>query len=132
MAPRSITLAGMSIVVAVYVVALFPATASAATAYMVGDDDGWDTGVDYRAWVEGKEFVVGDTLEFVYSVSGDDAHTVVVMDEGDYNDCTSLNYLPTLSSGDDTVVLRQSGTWYFSSGVGDDCNDGLKLSVDVQ
>ncbi|XP_051197324.1 blue copper protein-like [Lolium perenne] len=122
----------MSIVVAVYVVALFPATASAATAYMVGDDDGWNTGVDYSAWVEGKEFVVGDTLEFVYSVSRDDAHTVVVMDEGDYNDCTSLNYLPTLSSGDDTVVLRQSGTWYFSSGVGGDCNDGLKLSVDVQ
>jgi hypothetical protein len=55
----------MSIVVAVYVVALFPATASAATAYMVGDDDGWNTGVDYSAWVEGKEFVVGDTLGIV-------------------------------------------------------------------
>jgi hypothetical protein len=70
--------------------------------------------------------------EFVYDVSGDDAHNVVVMDERDYNDCSSLSNLPMLNSGDDTVVLRQSGTWYFSSGVGDDCNDGLKLSVDVQ
>jgi hypothetical protein len=44
------------------VAALLPATTSAATAYVVGDDDGWDTGVDYDAWLEGKEFVLGDTL----------------------------------------------------------------------
>jgi hypothetical protein len=65
MALLRITLAVMAIVVAVYVVALFPATASAATAYMVGDDDGWDTGVDYSAWVEDKGFLVGDTLGIV-------------------------------------------------------------------
>jgi hypothetical protein len=53
------------------VAALLPATTSAATAYVVGDDDGWDTGVDYSAWLEGKEFVVGDTLGmYVFFIAG--------------------------------------------------------------
>jgi hypothetical protein len=41
--------------------ALLPATASAAD-YKVGDDSGWDLGVDYDAWASGKTFNVGDTL----------------------------------------------------------------------
>ena len=41
--------------------ALLPAPASAKT-YVVGDDAGWDTGVDYDAWARGKKFKVGDTL----------------------------------------------------------------------
>lgn len=33
-----------------------------ATQYVVGDDQGWNSGVDYYAWVEGKTFHVGDSL----------------------------------------------------------------------
>ena len=60
MAPRAIKLlAAMAVFVAM--AALLPATASAAV-YIVGDGSGWDLGVDYRAWADGKNFTVGDTL----------------------------------------------------------------------
>lgn len=59
MASPKVALAAMAVVVAV--AALLPATASAAS-YTVGDDSGWDIGIDYRAWASGKKFRVGDTL----------------------------------------------------------------------
>lgn len=33
-----------------------------ATEYVVGDDEGWNSGVDYYAWLDGKTFYVGDVL----------------------------------------------------------------------
>lgn len=30
--------------------------------YVVGDDKGWAPGVDYQAWVDGKDFYMGDKL----------------------------------------------------------------------
>jgi hypothetical protein len=60
MASRAITLlAAMAVFAAV--AALLPATASAAS-YTVGDGSGWDLGIDYAAWADGKKFRVGDTL----------------------------------------------------------------------
>jgi hypothetical protein len=50
------------IAAAIAVVVLLPATVSAAASYRVGDDSGWDNGVDYDAWAAGKKFKVGDTL----------------------------------------------------------------------
>jgi ABC-type sugar transport system substrate-binding protein len=60
MASSAITLlAALAAVVAM--TALLPATASAAS-YTVGDSSGWDLGIDYGAWADGKKFRVGDTL----------------------------------------------------------------------
>ena len=39
---------------------LVPATAK--KTFTVGDDSGWDVGVDYDAWKSHKKFKVGDTL----------------------------------------------------------------------
>ena len=50
------------IITAVAVAALLPSTVSAAASYRVGDDSGWEIGVDYDAWAAGKKFEVGDTL----------------------------------------------------------------------
>lgn len=30
--------------------------------HIVGDDQGWNSGVDYETWASGKTFTVGDTL----------------------------------------------------------------------
>ena len=56
------SLATLLIITAVALTALLPATASAAASYRVGDDSGWEIGVDYDAWAAGKKFKVGDTL----------------------------------------------------------------------
>ena len=52
----------VAVAVAVAVAALLPSTVSAAASYRVGDDSGWEIGVDYDAWAAGKKFKVGDTL----------------------------------------------------------------------
>lgn len=33
-----------------------------ANEFFVGDDYGWELGIDYQAWAAGKEFYVGDKL----------------------------------------------------------------------
>lgn len=33
-----------------------------ATQYIVGDDQGWTSDVDYYSWMDGKTFHVGDSL----------------------------------------------------------------------
>ncbi|GJN23068.1 hypothetical protein PR202_gb10685 [Eleusine coracana subsp. coracana] len=107
--------------------ALLPATASAAS-YRVGDDSGWDNGVDYDAWAGGKKFKVGDTLEFLYS---EGFHNVVVVDAASYAACAIPGNAPTLTSGDDRVALRQAGQWFFICGVAGHCESGMKLAVNV-
>ncbi|PAN44610.1 hypothetical protein PAHAL_9G057300 [Panicum hallii] len=116
------------IAAAIAVVVLLPATVSAAASYRVGDDSGWDNGVDYDAWAAGKKFKVGDTLEFLYS---EGFHNVVVVDAQSYAACAVPSNAPTLASGDDRVALRQAGRWFFICGVEGHCVSGMKLAVDV-
>ncbi|CAN1186159.1 Blue copper protein [Linum perenne] len=48
------------VMIGVVVGVLVPTTL--ATQYVVGDGSGWNVGVDYKAWAEGKTFFVGDSL----------------------------------------------------------------------
>ena len=51
------------ITAALAVIALFAVSPSMeATQYIVGDDQGWNSGVDYYSWMDGKTFHVGDSL----------------------------------------------------------------------
>ncbi|KAL6638014.1 hypothetical protein ACP70R_025586 [Stipagrostis hirtigluma subsp. patula] len=124
-ASHTTMLAAVAVVLAV--AASLPATASAAS-YTVGDDSGWDNGVDYDAWARGKKFKVGDTLEFLYS---EGFHNVEVVDAQGYADCAAASNAPTLTSGDDTVTLSQPGRWFFICGVEGHCDSGQKLAVNV-
>ncbi|CAL4936392.1 unnamed protein product [Urochloa decumbens] len=110
------------------VAALLPATASAAT-YVVGDDAGWDTAVDYVAWAGGKKFEVGDTLVFRYDAQG--PQDVVVVDARGYAECTAPDNAPALTSGDDHVVLGQAGQFFFICEAEGECEGGMKLAVTV-
>uniref|UniRef100_A0A0E0KJZ9 Phytocyanin domain-containing protein n=1 Tax=Oryza punctata TaxID=4537 RepID=A0A0E0KJZ9_ORYPU len=117
------------VIVIVAVSGSLPATTASAAAYRVGDDSGWDNGVDYDAWAHGKRFKVGDTLEFLYA---EGAHNVVVVeDEGSFAACVAPENAPTLSSGDDTVALNQAGRWLFICGFDGHCQSGMKLAVTV-
>ncbi|KAM0885644.1 hypothetical protein ACQ4PT_030213 [Festuca glaucescens] len=128
MASSAITLLAVLAAV-VAVAALLPATASAAS-YTVGDSSGWDLGIDYGAWADGKKFRVGDTLEFLYS-SGEGDHDVVVVDERSFASCSVPGNAPTFTSGDDKVSLTKAGKWFFICGVEGHCQGGMKLAVNV-
>uniref|UniRef100_A0A0E0D818 Phytocyanin domain-containing protein n=1 Tax=Oryza meridionalis TaxID=40149 RepID=A0A0E0D818_9ORYZ len=132
MASRRITLelaAVVFVVAAAAVAGSLPSTTASAAAYRIGDDSGWDNGVDYDAWAHGKRFKVGDTLEFLYA---EGAHNVVVVeDEGSFEACVAPANAPTLSSGDDTVALNQAGRWLFICSFDGHCQSGMKLAVTV-
>nr|CAB3497913.1 unnamed protein product [Digitaria exilis] len=119
----------ITVIIIASVAALLPATTSAASSYRVGDDAGWDNGIDYDAWASSKSFRVGDTLEFLYS---EGFHNVVVVDAQSYAACAVPSNAPTLGSGDDRVALRQPGQWFFICGVEGHCQTGMKLAVNVQ
>jgi hypothetical protein len=59
MAKNSYVVYVLVLLVAGYTAALASATT---TTFIVGDDQGWMTGVDYVAWVKGKTFAIGDKL----------------------------------------------------------------------
>lgn len=54
-----------AIVLLLIAFAIFPITALAKE-YIVGDADGWNSEVDYYAWLDGKTFYVGDVLGDYY------------------------------------------------------------------
>ncbi|XP_031383388.1 stellacyanin-like [Punica granatum] len=81
-----------------------------ATQYIVGDDSGWNTEVDYYAWLEGKTFYVGDVLVFSY-VKTD--HNVAMVDANGYNNCNADSNYGLYDTGYDTFTLTTPGDVYF-------------------
>lgn len=52
----------LSILILVVTILVVDTSAEQRKTHVVGDDKGWDVGVDYKAWAEGKEFDLGDKL----------------------------------------------------------------------
>ncbi|KAG5539746.1 hypothetical protein RHGRI_020081 [Rhododendron griersonianum] len=113
------------VALAIFVVA-FPSTS--ATEFVVGDALGWRFGVDYGAWASGKTFVVGDTLVFNYT-RGD--HSVVIVNEINYQQCTVPTGAVPLTSGDDVITLAASGSQWYICGIPLHCPAGMKLAITV-
>ncbi|GLU00364.1 hypothetical protein SLE2022_177410 [Rubroshorea leprosula] len=95
--------------------------------YIVGDGNGWNQGVDYNSWTQGKTFNVGDTLLFTYGGN----HGVDVVDKSDYDNCVSSNALNSYSNGNTTVTLSKAGSMYFMCPTLGHCSSGMKLEVTV-
>ncbi|XP_021826091.1 stellacyanin-like [Prunus avium] len=81
-----------------------------ATEYVVGDDEGWNSGVDYYAWLDGKTFYVGDVLVFNYN-AGD--HNVIVVDANGYDQCSASPNWGSYDSGNDVITLSSTGDNYY-------------------
>eukprot|EP00250_Pteridium_aquilinum_P000724 c10876_g1_i1 orf=162-743(+) len=113
-------------VVMVVVVSLCACRSVLATNYLVGDSSGW-TIMSYDSWLSGKTFVVGDTLEFVYT----SAHDVVEVTESDYASCSGGSNT-VYTSGNTTYTLNSTGTVYFICTVPTHCSNGMKLAVPVE
>ncbi|XP_034580653.1 stellacyanin [Setaria viridis] len=112
----------------VAVLAVFAASPALAADLVVGDGKGWDLKVDYDKWVDSNDFIVGDTLVFKYTKG---SHSVVEATAAGFAACSEANSLGAWASGDDRVALNTSGRWWFFSGVGEDCVQGMKFNLTV-
>ncbi|CAI9116232.1 OLC1v1017335C1 [Oldenlandia corymbosa var. corymbosa] len=104
------------------------AVPSLAVMYVVGDSNGWASGINYADWASGKSFKVGDKLSFNY-VGG--SHTVDEVSSSDYNSCDPANPISTDNNGPTTITLKTAGTHYFICGIPGHCSLGMRLSVTV-
>ncbi|XP_008800585.2 blue copper protein 1a-like [Phoenix dactylifera] len=115
------------LVVAAVSMATLPAMARA-TEYVVGDDQGWDLGVNYTDWVQSKMFVVGDSLVFRYSP---DNHNVLGVTGPAFRACNKTSPLKTLQSGNDTIPLSSPGRRWYICGKANHCESGQKFVITV-
>ncbi|KAI8014142.1 hypothetical protein LOK49_LG05G01040 [Camellia lanceoleosa] len=112
-----------------FVLAIVLPSVAFAKEFIVGDEAGWTTTGDYKGWVKGKEFRIGDKLVFKYTIG---LHNVYPVDEYGYKNCI-IPQNGVLESGEDTITLETPGPKYFVCGVGLHCEKGgQKLSVDVK
>ncbi|XP_010506413.1 PREDICTED: uclacyanin-2-like [Camelina sativa] len=118
-------LSEMAAAILLLVMAIVPATV--AVTYTVGDESQWASGVDYTAWVIGKTFRVGDTLEFKYGPS----HSVDVVNKAGYDDCDGSSASENFSDGDTKIELKTVGTKYFVCPTPGHCISGMKLAIPV-
>ncbi|XP_038874887.1 blue copper protein 1a-like [Benincasa hispida] len=105
------------------------APSALATNYTVGDDAGWNVGVNYTLWANDKMFNVGDILIFNYPV-GD--HNVFKVNGSDFHDCSvPKDGQNALTTGNDAIVLAKPGKKWYICGKEGHCGKGQKLVITV-
>ncbi|MFS7935315.1 putative Phytocyanin domain, cupredoxin [Helianthus anomalus] len=108
----------------------------AAKDYQVGDFGegynglGWDETTDFQAWLKGKEFNQGDRLYFGYKAG---EHNVVVLsDQAALDSCTLTNPRIASASCGYNLITLSAGPNFITSGIGEDCKNGMKLKIDAK
>ncbi|XP_051141934.1 mavicyanin-like isoform X2 [Andrographis paniculata] len=98
--------------------------------YRVGDSPGWTIigNVDYHSWSSSKTFRVGDTLIFEYDPR---FHNVLEVSRSDYHSCDSTAPIANYTSGNDTIVVRWPGHYYYVCGFVGHCQAGQKVDIRV-
>lgn len=100
-----------------------------AVEHVVGDDRGWDPHSDFHGWASRKIFRVGDNLWFAYA-SGEQS-VIELKSKEDFEACDISNPIRVYNGGVDSVPLVNEGTRYFSSRRVEDCQNGMKLLINV-
>ncbi|KAI3693495.1 hypothetical protein L1987_76438 [Smallanthus sonchifolius] len=98
--------------------------------WAVGDDKGWTPGVDYDAWVQGKDFYPGDSFVFQYEWT---KHNVVFFPkEEDYQNCNLASVETLTACGRNVITLNWAAEFRWASAIGDDCKNGMKLKFTIK
>ncbi|EOX97628.1 hypothetical protein QUC31_015599 [Theobroma cacao] len=98
--------------------------------YSVGDEEGWNSEVDYVSWSQKYNFSVGDVLEFKYNKG---QHNAFEVTEATYRSCdTSSGVLARHETGDDKVNLTESKKYWFVCNVGGHCLGGMRFGIDIK
>ncbi|GJW34523.1 cucumber peeling cupredoxin-like protein [Tanacetum coccineum] len=115
----------------VFVMMMVASSTMAQTSHVVGGSVGWaipsSNGV-YGTWASGQTFNVGDSLVFNFTTG---MHNVLEVAQAAYGPCTITNPISTATTGPATIQLTTAGTHYFVCGVGQHCQFGQKVSVNV-
>ncbi|XP_020238027.1 mavicyanin [Cajanus cajan] len=97
-----------------------------AAQHVVGGSQGWDQSTDFKTWISGQTFKVGDKLVFKYT----SLHSVVELgSESAYKNCDISSPIKSLSTGNDVVKLDKPGTRYFTCGTLGHCSQGMKVKI---
>ncbi|KAK4418276.1 Mavicyanin [Sesamum alatum] len=98
--------------------------------YKVGDSAGWIiiAHPDYSAWAASKTFRVGDTLIFEYDPR---YHNVVEVSRSDFHTCNTAAPIATYATGNDSIVIRSPGHYYYVCGFVGHCQSGQKVDIRV-
>ncbi|KAG0481647.1 hypothetical protein HPP92_012505 [Vanilla planifolia] len=101
-----------------------------ANKYTVGDEKGWNPGVNYTTWVnKHSPFHIGDWLVFYYQSGMAD---VVQVDETAYNKCDASHPISNYSKGRSYAFeLNHTKRYYFICSYGY-CYQGMKVSILAQ
>ncbi|XP_030473656.2 basic blue protein-like [Syzygium oleosum] len=105
---------------------------AASTEYVVGDSRGWTTSNItvgyYGEWAANKTFRGGDSLKFVWN----GMHNVAIVSREEYDNCTKVtSYFYGGEAFMYTLPDNASGSYYFISTFDADCENGLKLAINV-
>ncbi|XP_058067678.1 early nodulin-like protein 16 [Magnolia sinica] len=100
-------------------------SATTATDHIVGDNRGWNPGVNYTLWAGNHTFYVEDLISFRYQKT---TYNVYRVNETGYDNCTTEGALGNWSSGKDFILLDKAKRYYFICGNGF-CFSGMKVTV---
>ncbi|XP_050220394.1 stellacyanin [Mercurialis annua] len=96
--------------------------------FTVGDLDGWSPFTNFSNWLQGKEFHVGDVLDFNYPKG---AHTVMQVNSNAYEECIKDTHIRQFTNGNDSMLLTEATQMWFICGVSNHCENGQKLTINV-
>ncbi|KAG9156262.1 hypothetical protein Leryth_009139 [Lithospermum erythrorhizon] len=96
--------------------------------YKVGDSNGWNGHVDYKAWAASKQFHVGDTILFEYKK---EFQNVVKVSHKNYRTCNATTPYGTWTSGNDSFTIPRTGHYFFISSFPNQCQTGQKVDIRV-
>ncbi|KAL3644870.1 hypothetical protein CASFOL_010050 [Castilleja foliolosa] len=101
-----------------------------ASVYEVGDNAGWTIigNVDYNTWASSKTFQIGDTLMFEYDRR---FHNVLQVSRSDFHSCNAAAPISTYATGNDSIVIRNPGHYYYICGFVGHCQAGQKVDIRV-
>ncbi|KAK9287502.1 hypothetical protein L1049_015923 [Liquidambar formosana] len=98
--------------------------------YTVGDDDEWESGINFLKWSQKYNFSVGDVLAFKY-VKGQ--HNAYEVTEATYKSCNaSTGVLAKYKSGNDQVQLNKPKKYWFICNISGHCLGGMRFTIDVK
>ncbi|KAI9110268.1 hypothetical protein K1719_018710 [Acacia pycnantha] len=112
---------------------LFLHCAAAQTVHVVGDDTTrWAVPNDpnfYTTWASSKTFHLDDVLSFEFTTN---EHDVVEVPKESYDSCSESNKIGNkIVIGPYNHTLNTTGNHYFICSIGQHCNRGQKLTVNV-
>lgn len=112
-----------------WAVIMMNADLCSAVEHVVGGDRGWAPKSDIHGWASRQTFYVGDNLWFAYA-SGEQ-NVIELKSQEELEACNISNPISIYNAGLDSVPLLHVGTRYFTCKRVEDCQNGMKLHINV-